>query len=110
MAGGFLTDFTYCGTPYRGNFIENDVELVALFGETLCQTYSIPEGAIRCGTEVVAPATFNPGKNYQVLINQKWWPVHDVTLIDEGMIVTYNSSNVSQKTFMFSGMLWNLMF
>ena len=110
MAGGFPTDFTCCGTPYRGNFIENDVELVALFGKTFCQNFRIPDGAIRSGNEVVAPDTFNPGKDYQVLVNQEWCLVHDVTLIDKGMIVTYMSSNVSKKTFMFPSMKWDLIF
>ncbi len=72
------------------------------------QEYPIPNGSFRLGDEVVEPTSFHKGKGFKVLVDQKWWPVEDVTFLEGGMTVTYKSHTLLQRTFMFSAMKWDL--
>ena len=109
-------NLSFCGSRHpskHGILDEFDGSAVylVLWG-LFCQRYPIPEGSIRKGDTVVEPSTFEKqDKEFRVYVGQKWWPLDDVAFIQDGMVVTFKTlCGVSEKTFIFSEMQWNLKF
>jgi hypothetical protein len=92
------------------DFFGDPSNLIVFWGELFTQCFKIPNGTLRSGEIVVEPTSFQKGGAFQVLVDQKWWSVEDVTFLEGGMSVTYKSPNRSQRTFMFSAMKWDLSF
>jgi len=89
--------------------IDGSSEYLVVWGP-YCQCYDIPSGSLRTHDTVVEPGTFVKGGDFRVYVDQKWWPVEDITFWEGGMTVTYKSPNVSQRKFKFSEMKWDLSF